>query len=213
MCHAIGVLLRSLTKLRLCQRAMDKTIFRVHDSRLRVLLDLLLHTFRRHHLRLDNLISIRQLFNITLHRGVVLQQLNGKITRGIQGAYLFVLLQMLLDMHDTRLQLMTMRDMDMTCQRTIVLIDADDLMEQFLDSPARLERGGNKGNTEQGAQCLDMYEVTSALKLVIHIQGTYHTHIHIHQLRRQVKVALEIRRVNHIDDHIGMLLHQVFTDI
>ena len=35
----------------------------------------------------------------------------------------------------------------------------------------------------------------------------YHTDIHIHQLRRQIKVTLKVRSIDDIDNDIGMLLH------
>ena len=49
--------------------------------------------------------------------------------------------------------------------------------------------------------------------LIIHIQGTDHAHVHVNELCGEVKVTLQIGRINDVDDNIGRLLDQLFTYI
>ena len=177
--HTVGILLHSLVVLSFCQRTVYEAVFRVHDGRLGVFLHLFLHTLGSHFLSLEYLVGIWQLTHIVLDGTIVFQELDSQITGRIQGSHLLMFLQVLLDMCNARLYLMAMRDMDMAHCLALVLIYVDDLTEQFLHSPARLEGGGHEGHTEQRAQRLDMYRVAATLKLVIHVQRTDHAHVHI----------------------------------
>ena len=59
-----------------------------------------------------------------------------------------------------------------------------------------------------------MVELVSAcLKLVVHVQGNDHLHIHVNELCGQVKVAFKVRCVHHIDDHIRSFFNDMFAYI
>ena len=93
------------------------------------------------------------------------------------------------------------------------LIDLDDGTEEVLHAFAALERRGHHRHTEKGAECLHIDVVATPLELVVHIQGTHHTQVHIEELCGEVEVALKVAGINDIDDHVGHLLLQVFADI
>ena len=106
---------------------------------------------------------------------------------------MFISLQILLDMTDTLLYLMSIVDMQMARGTLFALIDLNHGTEKFLESPTRLKRRGNHRHTKERRERRDIQFITTALKLVIHIQGAHHTHIHIHQLGGEIQVALQIR--------------------
>ena len=94
--------------------------------------------------------------------------------------------QEFLDTTDTIFNLMSVVDMQVTRELAGTLIYLNHCLEKFFDSCPVLKRGRNHGNTKQGAECVDVDVISATLKLIIHVQGTHHTDIHIHQLRSQI---------------------------
>ena len=93
------------------------------------------------------------------------------------------------------------------------LVDVDDDVKEQIHTAPRLENGGNHGNTKQLPQFVEIDVVAAALSLVIHVESAYHTHVHVHQLGRKVKVALQIAGIYHIDHHIGWRLDDLLAYI
>ena len=121
--------------------------------------------------------------------------------------------QVFLDMGDTVFYLVTIVDVEVTGGLVGVLIDLDDCLEQFLDTHAALKRRGDHRHTEQGAEGGDIYPVATTLKLVIHVQGTDHADVHIHQLGGEVEVALQVGGIDDIDHHVGCLFGEMLAHI
>ena len=211
----VGVLLITRHKPCLFQRTIDKTIFRIHDGSLRVCQCLLIDTrCRLVTLHQNGLAPLSRFLMDEPHDiGVVFQELQGNITGGIAGMDGCVWLQELLDMTYAVFYLVTIVDMDMAGCRIHTLIDLYDGAEQLLHPFPILKRGRYHRRTEERRQHLQVNGVTATLKLIIHIQGTYDGEVHVKQLCRQIEVALDIRRVNHVDNHIGSLLCEVLTHI
>ena len=92
-------------------------------------------------------------------------------------------------------------------------IHVDDDMEQQVDVAATLKRSGNHGHAEQGTQRVNIQLVAAPLGLVIHVQSTHHSEVHVQQLRGEIEVALEVARVDHVDDDVGTLLEQMLPHI
>ena len=143
MGRAIGVLLVTRLKLRLSQCTIDESVFRIHDSRLRVCQCLLINTG-------GSLVTLHEdclavLPSLLLHEvldvRVVLQEFQGDITGGIAGMNGRVWLQELLNMMDAVFYLMSVVDMDMACRCIDTLIHLDDCLEQLFNTHAALEGG------------------------------------------------------------------------
>ena len=105
---------------------------------------------------------------------------------------MFISLQVLLDMTDTLLYLMSIVDMQMARGTLFALIDLNHGTEKFLESPTRLKRRRNHGHAKERRERGDIQFITTALELIVHIQGAHHAHVHINQLGGEIQVALQI---------------------
>ena len=119
-------------------------------------------------------------------------------------------------MGDTVFYLMSVVDMDMAIVVVVtltVLEDVHHLAHQFLQAPTRFKRCRHHRHTHQRRQRVDIKMVAAAFRLVKHVQGYHHTQVHIHQLRRQIQVTFNIRRIYHVDDDIWRLFHQLLSNV
>ena len=88
-------------------------------------------------------------------------------------------------------------------------IDFDYLVKQCIDSFACAPYGGYYWYSEQYAQLVDVEAVAACSKLVIHVERHDYWHIHVDELGGEVKVALQVRGIYHVDYHVGHLLDYV----
>ena len=83
----------------------------------------------------------------------------------------------------------------------------DDRIEQFIHTfPLMADRLYDWGPEEPG-KLLDIELVSSCFGLVAHIESEHEGYARFHELDREVKVPLKIGRIDDIDDHIGLLIH------
>ena len=199
MCGLVGVFLGACAVLRLGQRAVDETVLGVHDGRLGIHARLFHHAgsgvVACRHQPLAVLAAVLAL-HVTLdevnHLRVMLQQLQCQIARGVLRAQVLVGLQELLDMRDAVLNLVTVVDVNMSHLRVRAFEDLDDRVQQLPHAASCLERCRHHRHTEERGERFDIQMVAAALQLVVHVQRTHHPQVHIHQLCRQVQVALQV---------------------
>ena len=55
--------------------------------------------------------------------------------------------------------------------------------------------------------------ITASLVLVVHVEGADETHVQVYELCRQVEVALEVRSIDDVDDHVGLFIGKMTTDV
>ena len=111
-------------------------------------------------------------------------------------------------------KLLSMVDVYMTGKRRVaLLIYLDHCIEQSIYALSCTAYSRNHRHTQQPSELPHVKLVTFRLKLIIHIEGQDHTKVHVYQLGGQIKVALKIRSVDDIDDHIGHIFDQVLPDI
>ena len=86
-------------------------------------------------------------------------------------------------------------------------------MKQRLNSFACLKYRGQHGYAQEVGKLFKIDVITTLLRFIKHIQSTNHGHVHINKLRREIKIAFQITTVDDIDDHVGILLNELFTHI
>ena len=116
-------------------------------------------------------------------------------------------------MGDAVLYLVSVVDVDVPGRMADTLIDLNDGAEQGFDTHAALERRRHQGRTQQGGQHLQVQRVTTTLELVVHVECYHHRNIHIQQLGGQIEVALDVGRVNDVDDDVRCLFRQVLAHV
>ena len=107
-------------------------------------------------------------------------------------------------------------DVDMPKVRIGVLhafVHFDDGAKQIVDTLAGREYRGNHRHAEQFAQFVEVHVVSTLHGLVEHVERTDHPNVHVYQLGCQIKVPLQIARVNHVDDDIGRLVDYLLAYI
>ena len=144
------------------------------------------------------------------------EQLDGQIAGRVEFTHVLFLLEMLLYLTDTMFYLVAMVDMDMTIMRLRVfcaLIHFDDLMEEFVDTFTGFKHCWHHRHAKQLRQLVVVDMVTTFLGLIKHVQRNHHTDVHVNELCRKIKIALQVGGVNHIDDNIRSLFDQLLSDI
>ena len=124
-----------------------------------------------------------------------------------------VLAQVLLNVADAVLHLVSVVDVDVSCLLVGALIYLYDGFEKLFYARAFFERRGHHGRAEQRAQHIEIDDVAPSLELVVHVQRADHPQVHVEQLRRQVEVALQVRGVDDVDDHVGQVVRQVSSHV
>ena len=122
-------------------------------------------------------------------------------------------LQVLLDMRDTVLDLMTVVDVQVSRELTGTLVHLDDGTEQIFYALSALKRCRNHWHTKQRTQRVEVNLVATAFKLVVHIQRAHHAYVHVHQLGGKIQVTLQVRRVDDVNHHIRHFLGQMLAYI
>ena len=90
-----------------------------------------------------------------------------------------------------------------------VLVDADNRLEELVYALAAARHGGDHRRAEQFAERSVVEPVPALFDFVIHVQRHDHRQIHVDELRREVEVALQVRRVDDVEHHVGRLLDEL----
>ena len=216
---AIGVFFRARAELRFLQSTIDKTVFRVGDGRFGVGVRLFEHAGG------GNVANVAPRGGLSIHfRGVLdqffdvfiaFEQFDGDVARAHRGRnalgvgrFLVVRLRFsapddALQLSDAVLDFVSVVDVDVAGLARSAFIDLNDGAEQFLNARTVFERRGNQWHSEERAQRRQIDVVAAPLELVVHIECADNRDVHIDQLRRQIEVSLDVRRVDDVDDHVG----------
>ena len=127
-----------------------------------------------------------------------------------------ILPQMRLNLRNAMLNLVTIVDVNMSNRCHLfarLLITLNNFMKQRLNSFACLKHRGQHSHAQEFGKLFKINVVAALLRFIKHIQSTNHGHVHIDKLRREVKITLQIATVNDIDDHVGILLNELFAHI
>ena len=146
-------------------------------------------------------------------RSVALKELDGEVAGRILMAYLSVFLYHLLNAVNALLELYTMVDMNVARHLRLVFVDINDLLKEGSNALTTTRHGGHHRRSEKYAQLVVIEAVAILSHLVIHIERHDHAQVHINELRGEVKVALEVGSIYHINHNIRRLLNQLTTHI
>ena len=149
MSGLVGILLVAGLEMCFRQRSVDESVLGIHDSRLGVAVGFFKDTGSSLvALDEDGLAALSGLLaHETLDICVVLQQLQGYVTRRIAGIDAAIGLQVGLDVTDAVLYLMSVVDVDVSGRMADTLIDLDNGAEQRFNPHTTLERGWNQWRT------------------------------------------------------------------
>ena len=213
---AVSVVVVAHLIVGLLERAVDEAVFGIHDGGFGVDVGLLLHTAGSLVAVAEYLFGVGHLAHQFLHLLVVFQQFDGQKTGGVALADMRLLLEVLLYILDAMLYLMTVVDVDMAVVAVLILgtfVYLNDFMKQFLHAFAGFEHRGHHRHAEQLRQPVEVHIVAASLGLVKHIECHDDTQVHVHDLRGEVEVALEVGRIDDVDHYVRRLLHQLLTYI
>ena len=212
----IGILLRACLVACLLEGAVDKTVLRIHDSRLAVLARLLLDAGGGVVAMGEDLLGVGHGGDILLHLLVVLQKFDSEVAGGIALAQVDLLLEVLLHIADAVLDLVTVVDVDMARVGMVALhalVEADDGMEEFLHTAPRGEDRGHHRYAEEAGELLHAECVAPLLGLVVHIERTDHGDVHVDELGGEVEIALEVAGVDDVDDEVGRMVDELLANV
>ena len=82
----------------------------------------------------------------------------------------------------------------------LVLGHMDRMVHQFVHALVLGRRDGHHRDAQHGFHLVDADGAAVAAHLVHHVQGQHHGGIQLHELHRQVQVALDVGRVHDVDD-------------
>ena len=82
-------------------------------------------------------------------------------------------------------------------------------MEKQVYSLTRLEYRRHHRNTKELTELAVVKTVAPVLKLIVHIQRTYHAQVHIHKLCGEIKVTFKIARIYYVYDKIRSLVYNL----
>ena len=209
---------RPLTNLiaGLVEGTPNETVLGIHDGCLGIVASLLLDTTRSHIAVADDVGSLRQCRHHTFGLVVLLQQFDGQPAGAVAQPQQVVTFQVALDAADAVLDFVAVVDVNVTVVEIVALAAFKNmyhLLQQALQSPTRLERGGNHRHTHQRAQRVDVETVATALQFIVHVQGTHHPQVHIHELGGEIEVALNVGGVDDVDDDVRGIVQQLLADI
>ena len=131
---------------------MDETILGIHDGGLAIFLCLFLHTLGSLVASGKDFLCRVEMAHIFLGVLVILQEFDRQVSGGVALADAVICLQILLDMFDAMLYLMSVVDMDMTIVRSAIFlafIEFDDGLEEFIYSSSIGEHSRNHGDSEE----------------------------------------------------------------
>ncbi|OLN24466.1 hypothetical protein DVDV_4198 [Desulfovibrio sp. DV] len=80
-------------------------------------------------------------------------------------------------------------------------------LHEFLAALPHPGHTGNDRHTQKLGQLLDVNGHPVALDLVHHVEAKDHGRADLHELHGQIEAAFQGRGINHVDDNVGMLVH------
>ena len=92
-------------------------------------------------------------------------------------------------------------------------VSLDDDMEELVDALSRTTDGWHHRHPNQFAQLLVIQLVSACFQFIEHVQCNHHLHVHVDELRGEIEVALQIRRIHYVDDKVRSFLNDVLADI
>ena len=96
---------------------------------------------------------------------------------------------------------------------TLSLVHLDHLPQQLFHAFSfRTDRRHHR-HPDHLSHLLVIESGPGTFQLVVHIQGDHTLHVHVDQLRGQVEITFQVRRVYHIDNHVGSVIHDILPDI
>ena len=123
---------------------------------------------------------------------VVFKQLDGKISCGVFVSYLFVFLYELLHTVNSLFYVFAMIYVYVSECGILSLIHIYYGLEQFVYTPSCSEYGRNHRYSQEMAQNLIVELVAPFLKFIKHVERADNPLVHVHELRCQVEVSLNI---------------------
>ena len=92
-------------------------------------------------------------------------------------------------------------------------VNLDDIVEKLVYPDRRTAHRRHHRHADQLAQFFMVELVSAGFKLVVHVQGDDHLHIHVDELGGQIEVPFQIGCVHHIDDDVRGFLDDVLAYI
>ena len=74
----------------------------------------------------------------------------------------------------------------------VPLVELDNRVEQLLNTTPCLEYCRDHGDSKKLAKFDVVERVATTFRLIIHVQRTNHTYVHIYQLCRKIEIALKV---------------------
>ena len=216
VCRLVRVLLVARGEARLFQRTVDEAVLGIHDGRLAVAARLLFHACGGGVAVPEDLGRVAQRCDELLHVLVVFEELDGEVAGGILLAQLGVFLQVLLHLPDAVLYLVSVVDVDVAEAGRLVLlalVDGDDLPEKLLHAASAGEHRRHHRRAEQLGEPPDVDVVAALFGLVEHIERADHADVHVDELCGEVEVALQVGRIDDVDDDVRCLVYELFAHI
>ena len=104
-------------------------------------------------------------------------------------------------------------DVSFFIQEVTPFVNVDDDMEESFDALARAAYGGHHGHAYQFAQGQVIQFISASFQLVEHVESDDHAHVHVYQLSSEIKVALQIGGIHHVDDDVRRLVDDVLAHV
>ena len=82
------------------------------------------------------------------------------------------------------------------------------VVDKLVDTLVLHRRNGHDRNAERRLEFVDAHRAAVCGELVHHVEREHHGNIEFHQLQREIKVALDVGRVDDVDDRGGLLLDE-----
>ena len=85
------------------------------------------------------------------------------------------------------------------CGALLVAGHVDGVLHELVDALVGSRRNADHGDAEDALHFVDADGAAVAAHLVHHIERQHHRHVKLHQLQRQVQVALDVGRIDNVD--------------
>ena len=98
-------------------------------------------------------------------------------------------------------------------RRFLVARDVHGMTHQLVHALVLRRRDRHDRHAQHALHRVDVHRAAVAGQLVHHVQRHDHRHVHLQQLHRQIQIALDVRRVDDVDDGLGLSLqHEIARD-
>ena len=188
VCDVIGITAFSLLVTYLFECTVNEAIFRIHNGRFRIGHCFFFNTSSRIVTMLHNFSLIRKGSDEFLNLTIVFQEFDCQIACRELTAKFAVLLQVLLHILDTMLNLMSVINVNMAYGILFELsfIDLNDGGKKVLHAFTSLEYCGNHRESQQFTQFIAIEFVTALFGFIEHVESTHHAEVHVDKLGREI---------------------------